>query len=414
MTHALDRRAVAPVGSPLAPRQRTSFARRERNLALLGALLTGAVVALALTLLLLERADPEQGSRLRGAAADLLRPVHAVILAPARLVRSAADRLEGHWRTVARLRAAEAELALLRGRAAEAELLRRENARLAALLNLARPDRQVVATAMTSALAAQASQRSAIVSAGLAQGVRPGMPVLAAEGLAGRITDVGLGAARMRLLTDPASRVPVMVRRTGWTGLAVGTGGRLLSFETDQSGADAPRVGDRLVTSGDGGVFPPGVPVAVVVEAGPEGVLARPLVPGGGIGPVTIEAPWMPPPAPVPAADTAAALPGAPGTAHAAPGRPPAQPAASQGLPAAAAPAGDASPAAPPAAGGRPARPAPTPARARAARPEAPSPAPPAPPPPAAGPPADPPRPPPGEAGDAPPPAPPAGAPPGP
>ena len=84
------------------------------------------------------------------------------------------------------------------------------------------------------------------------------MPVIASGGLAGRVTDVGQGASRMMLLADADSRIPVKVLRTGWTGLAVGTGGTLLDFQFDiASGSDRIRVGDRLVTSGDGGLFPP-------------------------------------------------------------------------------------------------------------------------------------------------------------
>jgi rod shape-determining protein MreC len=291
-----------PVGTRLRPARRTSFARRESNLVLLGALLTGATLALALILLLIERADPEQGSRLRGAGADLLRPIHAVVAAPVRLLHAGVDRIGVHFGTADRLRAAEAELVILRRRAAEADVLAAEVARLDALLLVRRPERRVVATAMVSAAPAQASQRTAIIGAGLTSGVRPQMPVIAADGLAGRVTDTGVMAARMLLLTDAASRVPVKLVRTGWTGLAVGTGGTRLRFETDMAGLDRVRVGDRLVTSGDGGIFPPGIPVAVIVDAEASPALARPLANPAGLGVVTVEAPWMPPAEPVAAA----------------------------------------------------------------------------------------------------------------
>ena len=288
-------RTPPPVGSRLAPRRRTSFARRETNLMLLGALLTGMVLALALILLLVERAAPDEASRLRGAGADVLRPLHALVSTPVRLTRAGFDRLGDHFATVDRLRAAEAELESARRRAAEADLLAREVARLEQLLEMRRVERQVVAAARVSALSAHASRRTAVLSAGHAEGVRPGMPVIAADGLAGRVTDTGMIAARMILLTDPASRVPVTVARTGWTGLAVGTGAPLLLFQTDMAGADAPRNGDRLVTSGDGGVFPPGIPVGVIVDAGAAPPRARPAANPSGLGAVVVEAPWLPP-----------------------------------------------------------------------------------------------------------------------
>jgi rod shape-determining protein MreC len=172
-----------------------------------------------------------------------------------------------------------------------------------ALLGLRRPERRLVASAVASALSAGAGQRQAIISAGLSDGVRPRMPVIAAEGLAGRVTDVGQAAARVMLLTDSDSRVPVKVLRTGWTGLAVGTGGTLMDFQFDiASGTDKIRVGDRLVTSGDGGLYPPGLPVGVIIDAESNPPRARPLANPTGLGAVMVEAPWLTSPALVPVA----------------------------------------------------------------------------------------------------------------
>jgi rod shape-determining protein MreC len=171
------------------------------------------------------------------------------------------------------------------------------------LVGLHRPERRLVAGAVASAAPASATARTAIINAGLNQGVRPRMPVIAAEGVAGRVTDVGRDAARILLVTDMNSRIPVKVVRTGWTGLAVGTGGMHLQFLFDTaSGIDRIRVGDRLVTSGDGGLFPPGIPVAVIIDVRASPPLARPLANPTGLGPVLVEAPWMPPPVFVPTA----------------------------------------------------------------------------------------------------------------
>ncbi|MFN7176936.1 MAG: rod shape-determining protein MreC [Thermaurantiacus sp.] len=294
-------RGPASVGTRLRPARRSSFARRESNLRLIAALLTGGVIAFALFLLLLQRVDPEQAGRIRGAGADVLAPVHALVSAPVRIMQRAADQVGDHFRTVERLRTAEAELEQARRRAAEADTLAAEVRRLEGLLGMQRPERRVVATARVSAAPAHAASQTAIIGAGLSHGVQPQMPVLAADGLAGRVTDVGLAAARILLLTDAASRVPVRVQRTGWTGLAVGTGGRLVEFQTDMSGLERIRPGDMLVTSGDGGIFPPGIPVAVIVDAEASPPRARPLANPAGLGIVSVEASWLPPPSFVPA-----------------------------------------------------------------------------------------------------------------
>lgn len=310
--------------------RRTSFARRDSNLALLGALFAGVILAFALLLLAVQRVNPELGSRLRGATADALAPVNSVARAPVEAGRRIGDVVRDHMRVVDHNRQLEADLQAATAKAAKADLLSAEVKRLEELIALKRPERRVVASAVAAAnYSAVAGQREAILSAGLSDGVRPRMPVIAAGGLAGRVTDVGSNAARMMLLTDGNSRIPVKVLRTGWTGLAVGTGGTLLEFQYDiASGSDQIRVGDRLVTSGDGGLFPPGVPVAVIIDVDNNPPRARPLANPTGLGPVMVEAPWLAPPVFVPATPApaeadrlaASAAPATPGASPPAPG----------------------------------------------------------------------------------------------
>jgi rod shape-determining protein MreC len=295
---------TAPLGTAprWRPSRRTSFARRDSNLALLGAVLSGAILAFALLLLLIQKANPEQGSRIRGAAADVVQPIGSLLALPVRAGRAVVEAVGDHWRVVAANRALEAELAVLREKAARSDALAAEVRRLDGLLQLQRPTRRVVATGYAAAQSGTASSRTALVSVGLRHGVRPQMPVIAADGLAGRIIDVGHHASRMMLLTDANSRVPAKVLRTGWTGLAVGRGTTSLDFQFDPaSGADRIRVGDRLVTSGDGGLYPPGIPVAVVIDATASPPRLRPAANPAGLGPVMVEAPWLPPPVVLPA-----------------------------------------------------------------------------------------------------------------
>ncbi|MFN7400421.1 MAG: rod shape-determining protein MreC [Sandaracinobacter sp.] len=347
-----------PPPSRLRPARRTSFARRDSNLALLGALFAGVVLAFALLLLLLQRVNPELGGRMRGATADVLSPIISVARAPVKGIRRLGSAIGAHRNVVAENRRLKAELEKAQAQAAESGKLAAEVKRMDALLGLRRPERRLVASAVASALSAGAGQRQAIISAGLSDGVRPRMPVIAAEGLAGRVTDVGQAAARVMLLTDADSRVPVKVLRTGWTGLAVGTGGTLMDFQFDiASGTDKIRVGDRLVTSGDGGLYPPGLPVGVIIDAESNPPRARPLANPTGLGAVMVEAPWLARPAlvqvapapgepdrpvaPAPAATAAATPPAgaaaAPAQGTATAGTPPRAPTAP--APAAAAPA---------------------------------------------------------------------------
>jgi rod shape-determining protein MreC len=108
------------------------------------------------------------------------------------------------------------------------------------------------------------------------------------------------------LLTDPASRVPVVVQRTGQAGLVVGRNHPTLDLQ-DRVGPEVPlQPGDQLVTSGDGGVFPPGVPVGSIIAGASGTPQVRPATTPFGAGFVIIEAAWQPLPAEpaVPVSDT--------------------------------------------------------------------------------------------------------------
>ena len=103
-----------PVTRGREPR-RTSFARRDSNLALLGALLSGVVLALALLLLLFSRINPDQGASLRGATLDALSPLLAVTHAPVEAVRRVGAAIGDHMQVVERNRTLQASTMASRG-----------------------------------------------------------------------------------------------------------------------------------------------------------------------------------------------------------------------------------------------------------------------------------------------------------
>lgn len=111
--------------------------------------------------------------------------------------------------------------------------------------------------------------RTVMVNAGSEQGLSRGQAAITSEGLAGRLTEVGGRAARVLLITDLNSRIPVVVESSHANAVLAGDNSarpRLL-YVTD---AGTPKIGDRILTSGEGGVFPPGLPIGVItaLEAG--------------------------------------------------------------------------------------------------------------------------------------------------
>jgi rod shape-determining protein MreC len=102
-------------------------------------------------------------------------------------------------------------------------------------------------------------------------GVAVNQPVLAAAGLVGRVVQVAGDYARAQLITDGAASVGAMIERTGRQGIVRGRGGGELELAFVPLQADVA-VGDRVVTAGIDGVYPPGLLVGSVtaVEPGDE------------------------------------------------------------------------------------------------------------------------------------------------
>ncbi|MEO7052054.1 MAG: rod shape-determining protein MreC [Rhodanobacter sp.] len=109
---------------------------------------------------------------------------------------------------------------------------------------------------------------------GSRDGVKPGQPVIDAHGVMGQVKEVLPHTAIVMLITDPAHAVPVTIARTGLRTVAYGTrDGDQLSLPNLPLAAQV-RVGDKLLTSGIGGRFPPGFPVGRIdhVATAPTGV----------------------------------------------------------------------------------------------------------------------------------------------
>ena len=285
------------------PPRRTSFARREQNLALIGAVVTGAVIATALLLLVLSRVNPAYSTRLRAAADDIVAPFWSTVRAPFDWLGGAAGTLGEYIATVPRNRVLTADLARARRDLQDRDAALAENRALKKLLGVIEPRVAVVAVVRFAGASSGAYARTAMIAAGHVNGVFAGQAVRADAGLVGRTVEAGDHAARILLLTDPTSRVPVLIVRTGQPALATGAAGRLLEVR-DRLGAEVPlRRGDRLVTSGAGGLFAPQIPVAEIVDARHEPPRALPYADPAALSYVAIERAYLPvPDVPDPAA----------------------------------------------------------------------------------------------------------------
>lgn len=147
------------------------------------------------------------------------------------------------------------------------------NARLKALLELKG------AVAMPSIAVSVIGEDSSawfktlVVDRGSADGVLEGMPVVAAGGAVGRLVKVAPHSSRVLLLTDHASAIAAVVQRSRARGVVRGAGGGRCSLEFTVKDEDV-KVGDTVISSGIGGVFPKGLPIGEVtmVKKGEYGV----------------------------------------------------------------------------------------------------------------------------------------------
>lgn len=176
----------------------------------------------------------------------------------------------------------EANLKLL-ARLQKLDALRAENLRLRDLLESSYKIDDQILVAELSAVDLDPYRQQVVIDKGSASRVFEGQPVLDALAVMGQVVHVNPFSATVLLITDASHALPVQVLRNGLRTIAVGTGqldALRLPYLTNS--ADI-QVGDRLVTSGLGGKFPPGYPVAEVVEVdrAPDqhfaGVRARPL-----------------------------------------------------------------------------------------------------------------------------------------
>ena len=145
--------------------------------------------------------------------------------------------------------------------------LEQENAKLLDLNNVRLDPALTVVTGQVLADSGSPFRQSILLNVGAARdGIKDGWAVTDGLGLVGRISGVGQRSSRVLLLTDSASRVPVTIQPSGQQSMLSGDNSTLPVLDFIEEPEEV-RPGDRVVSSGDGGVFPAGLLVGSVVLA---------------------------------------------------------------------------------------------------------------------------------------------------
>ena len=251
----------------LSPQLRTAVQRTTLPILVL---LSGAVIVLG-------KADQLLFDSLRTAVSDTVAPVLDAIARPLNAFGEVVDHARmavTTYQTNVRLEAENQRLLQWQQAALN---LAADNKQLRGLLKAVPETALSFVTARVVANSGGAFVRMILINAGSEDHVSRGQAVLTGEGLVGRLTEVGDRAARVLLITDLNSRIPVTIERSHVAAVLAGDNSerpRLLYLPA----GDGAKVGDRIVTSGEGGVFPPGLPVGIVSATDGGGPRVEPYV----------------------------------------------------------------------------------------------------------------------------------------
>jgi len=225
------------------------------------------LIVASLALILLGRAAPSVGERARTTLSDSLAPIYGVVSVPLTALRGAAANIAEMFSLRAENERLRAENARLRSWYDVAMALDAENATLKANLHWVPDPSLSYVTARVVADTGGVYARSVLISVGPNHAVRKGQIALDASGLVGRVTEVGARSARVLLLTDINSRIPVLLEGSRARAILVGTNSPCPHLVYLQEGT-RPAEGERVLTSAEANAFPAGLLVGTVHYAG--------------------------------------------------------------------------------------------------------------------------------------------------
>ena len=228
-------------------------------------LLFGTLLLCLLGFFLIWRIDSPRVERFRAQVVDRVVPSFDWAMAPVTGTVNILRDFQSYSRIYQQNQELRRELQQMKAWKEAALQLGQENARLLDLNNVQLDPRLTFVTGVVLADSGSPFRQSVLLNVGRRDGIVDGWAAMDGLGLVGRISGVGNNTARVILLTDTSSRVPVTIQPSGQQALLLGdnTAAPPIDFIED---ADQVRPGDRVMSSGDGGVFPAGLLVGQVAE----------------------------------------------------------------------------------------------------------------------------------------------------
>jgi rod shape-determining protein MreC len=262
--------------APLKNR-RAGFSRKAQYSLFAAFVLAIAGAVFAGLLLIVSILDPAGFSALRKVGTEITAPPARFFDSIRRSVHDIGGNTAAYLDAGSKNRALEKQVEATKTKLIEAKALKLENDRLRKLLGLTSEETGHVAIGRLISSSSSSSRRLATLSIGANYGLQKGQPVRGPEGLIGRIIETGPTTARILMITDANNPVPVMRVADGIPASGEGMANGLISIKPVNLGVNPFKKGDIIVTSGNGGLFRPNIPYAVVIKVTADGAVARPL-----------------------------------------------------------------------------------------------------------------------------------------
>lgn len=229
-------------------------------------ILVSLLVLVLLGVFLFWQIDSPRAERLRAVVIDRLVPGFEWAMVPVTRVSRMVSGFQSYARLYEQNQELRRELQKMSAWKEAAVQLEQENAKLLSQNNVRIDPALTYISGVVLTDSGTAFRQSVLLNVGARDGILDGWATMDGLGLVGRISGVGETTSRVMLLTDPSSRIPVTVLPSGQHALLSGDNTALPAMEFIESPENL-RPGDRVVSSGDGGVFPPGLLVGQVAQS---------------------------------------------------------------------------------------------------------------------------------------------------
>jgi rod shape-determining protein MreC len=236
---------------------------------------TGALAGLLLVIT--AQVDPRGNAAIQTFLGDLFAPISSASRAVVMGTSNIGENISAYIDAASKNKAMAAELSSNRQKLIEGRAAALENQRLKRTISMVEHLGGHAVTARLVSSTGASSRRFAILGAGADDGISVGQPVLSPEGLVGRIAAMGRRSARVLMIIDGENIVPVKRISDGLPALAIGLGDGRMEIRALAAGLNPFNARDIFVTSGTGGVYRPGIPVAIITKRRRDKVIALPL-----------------------------------------------------------------------------------------------------------------------------------------